>query len=68
MQEPLAEKLGMNLTAPKEFESRAEFLVRLRRQATWLNDNKHDIFLDLCTNQKQRCKDIVKLKGAKSKW
>ena len=35
-------KKRLDETAPTEMESRAQFLVRLRRQVTWLNDNKGD--------------------------
>eukprot|EP00973_Karenia_brevis_P022192 3054071-Karenia_brevis.AAC.1 len=38
---------------PDEFESRADFLARLRRAVHWLNDNNWDHQLYLCCNQKE---------------
>ena len=55
-------------TTPKDVEMRAEFLTRLRRQVHWLNDVMHDDLMKLCTNQKERGRDIEKLHGAKCKW
>ena len=54
-------------TAPKDMETRAEFLARLRRQVHWLNDVMHDHLLKLCTNQKERGREIEELLGAKCK-
>jgi hypothetical protein len=61
-------KTRLNTTAPTDMESRKEFLLRLRRTVTWLNDNAWGDGLKLCTNQKVRAKDVLKLKGARSKW
>jgi hypothetical protein len=61
-------KLLMLKTQPEAFEDRAEFLVRLRRQATWLNTNKRKELLKLCTNQKTRAAEVDFLEGAKCKW
>ena len=63
-------KKRLDETAPTETESRAQFLVRLRRQVTWLNDNKGDDALKLCQNMKTRCKDVLKMDppGSRTKW
>ena len=61
-------KLLMLKTQPEAFEDRAEFLGRLRRQATWLNTNKRKELLKLCTNQKTRAAEVDFLEGAKCKW
>ena len=61
-------RVRLEATAPTEFESRADFLVRLRRAVHWLNENKHDDALRLCTNQKERANDVHKLLGAKTRW
>ena len=55
-------------TAPKDMETRAEFLARLGRQVQWLNDVMHDHLLELCTNQKERGLEIEELLGTKCKW
>ena len=49
-------------------KTREQFLVRLRRSVTWLNDNKAGLVLELCTNQKVRANDVIDLRGAKSRW
>ena len=53
---------------PEAMEGRADFLLRLRRQVNWLNDNQHDELLKLCTNQKQRAREVQGLLGAKCRW
>ena len=36
---------------------------------TWLNESQGSALLDMmCTNQKFRAKDVIELKGAKTKW
>ena len=55
-------------TAPEDMETRAEFLVRLRRSAQWLNEHRAEQCLHICTNQKARAKDVILLCGAKTKW
>ena len=55
-------------TEGSNFEGRAEFLVRLRRAVAWLNDNRRDELLHLCTNQKERAQAVIDLKGAKCAW
>ena len=61
-------KKRMLETEPEDMETRAVFLTRLRRQANWLNDVRRDLLLELCTNQKQRGREIEELRGAKCKW
>ena len=61
-------KARMLKTEPVAMESRAEFLVRLRRQVKWLNDNQHDELCKLCTNQKERAREVECLLGAKCRW
>ena len=55
-------------TEPVDFEDRPAFLARLRRCVNWLNEHQGDALLTSCTNQKDRAKDVIKLKGAKTKW
>ena len=51
-------------TAPQEYESREAFIARLRRTVHWLNDNRWQEGLKLCTNQKERAADVISLGGA----
>jgi transposase len=53
---------------PTQRETRAEFLVRLRRTVTWMNDNKKKNMLCLCRNLKERADDVIENLGAKTKW
>ena len=55
-------------TEPHDYENRPSFLVRLRRCVAWLNENQAKKMLNLCTNQKERANDVLKLGGAKCKW
>ena len=58
----------LEATAPQTTENRHEFLRRLRRTVTWLNAHRRTQGRFLCTNQKQRAKEIRMLHGAKSRW
>ena len=55
-------------TMPPWLESRDDFIVRLRYAVTWLNANRHDQLLKFCTNQKERAKDVLALRGSRTKW
>ena len=43
-------------------------MARLRRCVNWLNEKQGDALLTACTHQKDRAKDVIKLKGAKTEW
>ena len=58
----------LDLTAPTTLESRAQFVKRLRRTATLMNNNLRDQGRTLCENQKKRAAEVKKLKGARCKW
>ena len=58
----------LEMTAPKERETRAQFLLRLRRTVRWLNEHMRDNALLLSRNQKARAADVLKLEGARTKW
>jgi hypothetical protein len=51
-------------------ESRADFIARLRRCVNWLNENKAEEMLGLCTNQKKRARDVLAATppGSRTKW
>ena len=46
----------------------AQFLLRLRRAVTWLNEHMRDNALLLSRNQKARAADVLKLQGGRTKW
>ena len=54
--------------APAEIETRPAFLNRLRRTVDRLNRTATKDGLALCGNQKVRARDVLRLKGARSKW
>jgi hypothetical protein len=54
--------------APSEIEGRSAFLRRLRRTVNRLNRDAREDGRRLCTNQKKRACDVLKLKGARTKW
>ena len=58
----------LQATDPADYEDRPSFLIRLRRCVAWLNENKFEQMVYLCTNQKERADDVLKLSGAKTKW
>ena len=45
-------------TAPVHWEDRDAFLPRLRNAVAWLNVNRREYFLHLCTCQKEWAKDV----------
>ena len=56
------------LTAPVEFESRSEFVTRLRRTVNLMNANARKQGRGLCRNQKKRAAQIKKLQGARCSY
>ena len=61
-------KKRLEETAPAEIEKRADFVKRLRKTVTWMNDNLQDEALALCTNQKERANAVKNLRGAFCRW
>ena len=57
----------MDRLVKRRLESRAAFLVRLRRCVTWINEHKADHSRKMCTNQKERANDVLQWDGAKTK-
>ena len=55
------------MTAPVEMETRAQFLLRLRRTVSWLNEHMRDNALLLWKNERARAADVLKLEGARTK-
>ena len=54
-------------TMPTGRETRATFLARLRRAVAWVNVHRGEYFQELCTNQKERAKDVIAAKGVRTK-
>jgi len=52
--------------APVAIEKRAEFLTRLRRTVTRMNQNGG--FANASSGQKERADDVIELSGARTKW
>ena len=50
-----------------EFRSRGQFIPRLRNAVRWLNSNSK-VMLELCANQKERCAEVLRLKGARTRF
>ena len=61
-------KLRLEEHEPTERESRDAFLKRLRRAVHFLNSRCRAQGRRLCRNQKERAKDVIKLKGARTRW
>ena len=55
-------------TAPTTFESRPEFLRRLRRAVAWMNSNCRGEGREPCWNQKVRATAVLNLSGANCAW
>lgn len=55
-------------TMPTEVEPRRDFIQRLRNAVGWVNRNKHTELWELSTNQKKRARDVLELKGSRTKW
>ena len=55
-------------TMPEMLESRDEFISRLRNAVRWVNVHRRRELLHLCSNQKERAADVLKLDGARTVW
>ena len=54
--------------APETLETRAAFLVRLRRTVRWMNVNLKEDLLSMCTDQHARAREVLLLGGAKTEF
>ena len=48
-------------------ESRDTFIVRLRAAVAWVNVRRKAYLLKICTDQKERARDFLKMKGGRTK-
>ena len=55
-------------TAPENEETRGAFLGRLRRTVARMNTHMLEDARYLATNQKERARDVRRLRGARTKW
>ena len=58
----------MESRAPPMMETRAQFLLRLRKAMAWLNSNAKTEARRLCRGVKTRPEEVIRLKGAKCKY
>ena len=58
----------LEASAPTDMETRAGFLVRLRRTVHWMNENWRLDALALATNQQERAASVKDLDGARCEW
>ena len=54
-------------TEPTAMESRDKFIVRLRAAAPWVNLRRQACLLKICTDQKEMARDVMKMKGGRTK-
>ena len=54
-------------TEPTNIETRAAFVIRLRNAIAWLNKHRAEYFMELCTSQKERARDVRDAQGARTK-
>jgi hypothetical protein len=54
--------------APEDFESREDFIDRLRRTVTWMNKHLRKEALQQCTNLEERAREVLKMGGKRTKF
>ena len=60
--------LCLSDTMPSVLKSREEFIPRFRNAVRWLNANQKETLLELCANQKKRCREVLRLDGARTRF
>ena len=55
-------------TEPIEFEDRDDFVARLRLAVRWVNANRSQLLLELCSDQKSRAREVLKLEGSRTSF
>ena len=48
-------------------KTRADFVIRLRYAVGWLNKHRVRHFMELCTSQKERARDVRDGQGVRTK-
>ena len=54
-------------TEPGHMESRDRFVVRLRAAVAWVNLRRKAYLLKICTDQKERARDVILMTGSRTK-
>ena len=54
-------------TEPAALETRDRFIARLRAAVAWVNVHRKAYLLKICTNQKERARDVIAMKGSRTK-
>ena len=57
----------VSVTEPRSMETRADFVIRLRHAVDWINKHRVMYFMELCTPQKERARDVRDVQGARTK-
>ena len=55
-------------TEPIEFEDRDDFVARVRLAVRWVNANRSQLLLELCSDQKSRAREVLKLEGSRTSF
>ena len=58
----------MSVTEPTAMDTRAVFVIRLRHAVDWLNKHRVRHFMELCTSQKERARDVRDAQGARTRY
>ena len=53
---------------PAQMETREAFVVRLRNAVVWLNRNRRQLFLELCSDQKARASEVILRDGGRTSF
>ena len=54
-------------TEPTRLESRDQFILRLRAAVSWVNRNRKEYLEKLCSDQKERARDVMEMDGGRTK-
>ena len=55
-------------TEPTEMETREAFVARLRNAVVWINKNRRQLFLKLCSDQKARAAEVLLREGGRTSF
>ena len=57
----------VSVTEPTSMETRDAVVIRLRPAVAWINKHRVRYFMELCTSQKERARDVRDVQGARTK-
>lgn len=58
----------LDATEPMGIESRDAFVVRVRNAVKWINRNRRALFLELCSDQKERAREVLSRRGSRTSF